>query len=75
MAELALFLCLIGIGAVVWGLRPGARANAQVLWTCGWLVFFGFTVFMLQNRNEIWAPDVAQLYGPLLPAFLLAGAL
>lgn len=73
MAELVLCLLLLGIGGLVWSLRN--NTNPAVLWAWGWLVIGAVTALMISVNNVAWVHVPAQLLSPLLPTFLLAGAL
>jgi len=73
VAELVLCLLLLGVGGLVWSLRR--NTNPAVLWAWGWLVIGAVMALMVFTRNVSWVHLPAQLLSPLLPAFLLAGAL
>ncbi|HJO22657.1 MAG: hypothetical protein CMJ98_13825 [Planctomycetes bacterium] len=73
MAEFLLCLILLAVGGLVWSLRDAT--NPAVLWTWGWLVIGAVSAFMFFAKNVPWVHVPAQLLSPLLPAFLLAGAL
>ncbi len=73
MAVLILCLLLIAVGGIVWGLRRST--NPAALWAWGWVVFAAIAAFMMLQAEIAWGPSVANLVSPLLPGFMLAGAL
>ncbi|MDJ0851416.1 MAG: PAS domain S-box protein [Myxococcota bacterium] len=73
MAVLILCLLLIAVGGIVWGLRRST--NPAALWAWGWVVFAAIAGFIALQAELAWGPSVANLVSPLLPGFLLAGAL
>ncbi len=75
MAELALCLFLVVLGGLLWELHRDPSPSPAALWTWGWVVLFATALFLLRRDAIPWAPSVAHLTGPLLPAFVLAGAL
>ena len=73
LAELVLCLLLLGVGGLVWSLRH--NTNPAVLWAWGWLVIGAVTALMTSVNAVAWVRVPAHLLSPLLPTFLLAGAL
>ena len=74
LAELALCLFLIALGAFFWHLHRDPGASPAVLWVWGWLVLFVSAFFLYPSPRFASAPSLSHLFGPLLPALLLAGA-
>ncbi len=73
VAVLILCLMLIAVGGIVWALRKSS--NPAALWAWGWVVFAGIAAFMAVQAELSWGPSVSNLLSPLLPGFMLAGAL
>jgi two-component system cell cycle sensor histidine kinase/response regulator CckA len=73
LVELMLSLLLLGVASVVWSLRD--NNNPAALWAWGWALLASARIFLLFGDEAAWSPGMSVLLSPLLPAFMLAGAL
>jgi PAS domain S-box-containing protein len=73
VVELMLSLLLLAVVGVVWSLRD--NTNPAALWAWGWALLASARIFLLLGNDDASPLDVAVLLSPLLPAFMLAGAL
>jgi PAS domain S-box-containing protein len=73
LVELLLSLLLLAVASVVWSLRD--NNNPAALWAWGWALLASARIFLLFGSETPWSLGMSVLLSPLLPAFMLAGAL
>ena len=68
-----LCLLLLAVGGIVWSLSD--NNNPAALWAWGWGIVLGLGGFLQFWSGDAIEPSISLLLSPLLPGFMVAGAM